>query len=237
MELEEFLRRVPVLQQVASFHQEIDKLARRAFVSDLTGLPNKTALEEIGKLYDHELKTEVAVAFLDLAGFKHVNDAYGHFAGDVALRKVAAELKRLAAGGAVYPFHSGGDEFVVVAIPSDMPRFLDGATEALTRADIRVEFQGKHIGGLRATIGFAPAEQGASLMTLVQRAEAAMRAAKLANSAAPVQWTKEVQDNPTDTPRRRCQHCGATTTVQVLASRRMPAALTKCANCDRELGA
>ncbi|TJV87821.1 MAG: GGDEF domain-containing protein, partial [Mesorhizobium sp.] len=54
-----------------------------------------------------------AVLSMDLDGFKHVNDRFGHAVGDMLLRKVAERLKRAFRAGDVV-FRIGGDEFVIL---------------------------------------------------------------------------------------------------------------------------
>ncbi|MBL7499378.1 diguanylate cyclase [Frankia sp. CNm7] len=92
------------------------QLRHRSLHDDLTGLANRAALlghldRVLGALHDKDRR--VAVMFLDLDGFKAINDAYGHTAGDDVLRAIAERLP-----GAVRPHdlvgRLGGDEFAVV---------------------------------------------------------------------------------------------------------------------------
>lgn len=78
----------------------------------LTGLPNRYGLD----IFLEETETEdqvVTVLFLDLDGFKTVNDTYGHAAGDQLLKLVAERLQTLISPGELVA-RIGGDEFVVV---------------------------------------------------------------------------------------------------------------------------
>jgi diguanylate cyclase (GGDEF)-like protein/PAS domain S-box-containing protein len=105
-----------LMRDVTAQRRAEAELERRAMQDPLTDLPNRRALNE-------RLQASVqlarsmgpgAVLFCDLDGFKAVNDAYGHAAGDQVLLAVADRLRRLVRGtDAVYRI--GGDEFVVVA--------------------------------------------------------------------------------------------------------------------------
>jgi diguanylate cyclase (GGDEF)-like protein len=79
----------------------------KAYVDELTGLPNRRALNE--KL--HGLGRHYSVAMIDIDYFKAFNDTYGHGQGDTVLRYVARHLERAFGGNA---FRYGGEEFCVL---------------------------------------------------------------------------------------------------------------------------
>jgi len=95
--------------------------ARRSAETDpLTGLPNRAGLEAHWARLAREARwtrDAVAVLYVDLDGFKAVNDRFGHAAGDRLLAEVAARLRVAAAGH--FACRLGGDEFVVVAAGAD----------------------------------------------------------------------------------------------------------------------
>lgn len=81
----------------------------------LTGLANRQFLREAFErlLDESQGKATTAILNLDLDGFKAVNDAYGHPAGDLLLRRVAERLRACANENDVVA-RLGGDEFVVL---------------------------------------------------------------------------------------------------------------------------
>ena len=93
-----------------------DQLRHQANHDPLTGLPNRAAL--FGRLaagLEAGRDTSVGICYLDLDGFKAVNDRYGHETGDELLVAVARRIGDTARGYGAIAGRIGGDEFVVVA--------------------------------------------------------------------------------------------------------------------------
>ncbi len=90
-----------------------EELIRRAYYDDLTGLPNRSHLEQaVAELMARGVEG-FALAFVDLDGFKQINDYYGHAVGDEILTKTARRFEAgLGAGSLVARI--GGDEFVLL---------------------------------------------------------------------------------------------------------------------------
>ncbi len=96
---------------------EKQRMEIMAFVDQLTGLPNRAALtRRLGELTAHPPRRDqaLAVLYLDLDGFKAVNDNLGHPAGDVVLQSVALRLSACLRAED-FAARLGGDEFVVLA--------------------------------------------------------------------------------------------------------------------------
>ncbi len=92
-------------------------LERRAHSDALTGLANRAGLwVEIDRRGPASAKS--TVLFLDLDGFKPINDAFGHVAGDEVLRTVGRRLNAQVRDGDIVA-RMGGDEFVVIAYGLD----------------------------------------------------------------------------------------------------------------------
>jgi diguanylate cyclase (GGDEF)-like protein/PAS domain S-box-containing protein len=121
------------------------KLRRLALFDQLTGLPNRTTLMlDLEQLMEVASTAEFTVAIFDLDGFKDINDALGHPAGDEVLQLVARRAAEAAPGGSVYRL--GGDEFVVV-FPNDAnPVSASDQIHALmTKCEEGIEVAGRQV--------------------------------------------------------------------------------------------
>jgi diguanylate cyclase (GGDEF)-like protein/PAS domain S-box-containing protein len=152
------------VSETRAFHE---RLAHEAAHDALTGLPNRRRMHEA--LGASLQAGSVGVLFVDLDGFKPVNDAYGHEAGDELLRQVATRLGSCVRAQDVLA-RVGGDEFVVL-----MPGITDRAdaeamavrvSDALSRPFL--------IAGHTVTIG---ASVGVHLATSAADPDQALRAA------------------------------------------------------------
>ncbi|MGY1773993.1 putative bifunctional diguanylate cyclase/phosphodiesterase [Blastococcus sp. SYSU D00813] len=96
-----------------------EALAWRATHDDLTGLPNRSRLLQLTRESLKEDPTRTSLLFLDLDGFKTINDSLGHEVGDELLREVgnrlAAQVRPTDAVGRL-----GGDQFLVLARGCDL---------------------------------------------------------------------------------------------------------------------
>lgn len=114
-----FIRRQNLqLRRMATAHaqtrREQRKVADLAFSDQLTGLPNRRAfLDRLGAVGASDERCAIAVAMLDLDGFKAINDTFGHLAGDGLLVAVARRLQALLDPGDLI-VRLGGDEFALL---------------------------------------------------------------------------------------------------------------------------
>ncbi|MEO5696794.1 MAG: diguanylate cyclase [Burkholderiaceae bacterium] len=155
-----------------------EKLKRRVERDSLTDvLSRRTMMDRIEAAVAESARDRVALFFVDLDGFKTVNDRLGHREGDALLVAVGAALQgALRAEDAVGRF--GGDEFLVLAPvrnaegASALARHLLAAIRSVTGSDDLV-------GGVSASVGYALAPDDAQQpMALLQLADDAMYAAK-----------------------------------------------------------
>lgn len=108
---------VGIFSDINKGRENEERLYQLAHYDGLTGLPNRMLFEELFRQALRRARRNgemIAVMFLDLDGFKLVNDTLGHHSGDLLLKQVAARLRRcLRASDTVARF--GGDEFTIVA--------------------------------------------------------------------------------------------------------------------------
>jgi len=154
-----------------------DENRRIAFTDALSGLPNRRAL--LARIDDiHSASppgaNALAVVFVDLDGFKVINDGHGHEFGDALIRKVGARL------AGVCPPHAmlarmGGDEFAVLIEREGALAIADGVAQRILAALARPIPIGSHQCQVGASIGVAADPDGmTNSYELLRRADAAM---------------------------------------------------------------
>jgi len=166
-----------LLEKQAETQRLSDENSRLANIDSLSGLPNRRALmtnldERSGRQGADALPT--AVVYIDLDGFKDVNDAYGHATGDRLIDIVAKQFAHVLPRGAMLA-RVGGDEFVAVISARDAERaasaFAARALEVLARP-IRIGDRAVQIG---ASVGVCCTEpDGCDAQELFRRADIAM---------------------------------------------------------------
>ncbi|MFW3173036.1 putative bifunctional diguanylate cyclase/phosphodiesterase [Geodermatophilus sp. CPCC 206100] len=176
--------RVEASGQVVITHTDItervldqEALAWQATHDDLTGLPNRACLLElIGDALAGD-EARAALLFLDLDGFKTVNDSLGHDVGDELLRQVGARLRdQLRPDDAVGRL--GGDQFLVLARGCDISEAAALAFRLQTSFTRPFLAEGISV-PLSASIGVAAAQPGVrQAHQLLSDADAAAYAAK-----------------------------------------------------------
>ncbi|MBA2581706.1 MAG: EAL domain-containing protein [Thermoleophilaceae bacterium] len=178
--------KVSVFLELHRLKREADSLAHRAMHDSLTGLPNRVLFVDRLEMALAGLARrsyQVAVLFLDLDGFKLVNDRLGHEAGDELLKEIARRLSQvMRPSDTVARF--GGDEFTVLA-----EGYTSEAQVVATAERIRNALCGPFVleAGevtIGTSIGIALATgAGTDAEPLIREADAAMYRAKRAGGS------------------------------------------------------
>jgi len=172
---------VRVFTDISELNKAQKKLEQLANVDALTGLLNRRMFHE---RLEHALRRadrgrrSVALLFLDLDGFKMINDLHGHDAGDIVLREVASRLQRCVRATDSL-CRLGGDEFTIIMEDAMLPRDAEVVAERMTWAlDPPIDIGGRLV-DCRASLGIAlyPAH-GRDAEALLKSADVAMYQAK-----------------------------------------------------------
>jgi diguanylate cyclase len=164
-------------------HETLRVTALLAERDPLTGLPNRALLLDrlVHTMAHARRKAErLALLFIDLDGFKQVNDAHGHATGDLVLQQAARRLLQVVREEDTVSRH-GGDEFLVLLADIDSDADVAEVAEKLLGAFARPIVIGAVEVVLQLSIGisFFP-DDGDVAGELIERADAAMYAAKAA---------------------------------------------------------
>lgn len=172
---------VAVFNDTTEEKEREEKLYQRANYDALTGLPNRALLED---RIAHALpkaqreNRELAVLFVDLDGFKPINDTHGHLAGDFMLQEVGKRFTTCVRESDTVS-RLGGDEFVILCLDVESRDNAETVAKHLIASlEASFPYEGNDL-TLGASIGVAlyPGD-GNSPMDLIEHADKAMYAAK-----------------------------------------------------------
>lgn len=178
---------VAVMQDVTRQRRDQERLKELALYDSLTGLANRRLFRE--KLSDlirlaHRNQQRFAVLFVDLDGFKPINDQYGHDAGDYVLKRLARRLQNaLRESDSACRF--GGDEFTLLLSMLETRRDAEvAATRLLARLMRPLNWRKQPI-SVGASIGIAIyPDDGETFDALINSADSRMYQAKQLGKAA-----------------------------------------------------
>ena len=161
------------------------ELSKRAFADPLTNLPNRLLFEDrlrhalvrLERDNHYRIEERLCVMFVDLDGFKPINDSFGHAAGDVILQSVAQRLNALARSSDTVA-RVGGDEFLLLLEGvQTIADCIQVAQRVLT--DLAQPFQvGEKELQITASIGIVLFPDHGDAAQLIAHGDAAMYAAK-----------------------------------------------------------
>src|SRR3954453_13914735 len=186
---------------ITEIRQTQERLTHLANVDVLSGLPNRGRVRQLlGEALRHATTGNVpcAIMFLDLDGFKPVNDTFGHPQGDAVLRAVA---KRLVdeVGVDRHVGRMGGDEFAIVATDAQSRKLVEELADRIIKAikepymidqmEIRI--------GVSIGCAFGPID-GATVDDLILKADLALYQAKDAGRGCARYFSSELQSEQED---------------------------------------
>jgi diguanylate cyclase (GGDEF)-like protein len=183
------IRSLPIILLVSAIHlllagiavrrgyKWLDQLGVKAMQDSLTNLPNRRAFLHALRRHQREGNT-VALALLDLDGFKAINDHYGHHIGDELIKSSAAELQTLAIHAEVVA-RLGGDEFAILYSGDHGATHLEAAAAAIVKRFDEPVLIGERRLVTGASLGLADADLSViDVAEALRRADIAMYAAK-----------------------------------------------------------
>jgi diguanylate cyclase (GGDEF)-like protein len=167
-------------------------LDRQALIDSLSELPNRRGLKQ---QLESRLKNgeQLALAMMDLDGFKGVNDNFGHQVGDRLIKDVAALLKQYMAPG-IDIARLGGDEFALLVTGPDAASQIEGIASRILARFARPFLIDERTVSVGISIGLATTVPGGvNSGELLRRADVAMYASKRAGKMR-VNWYDELLD-------------------------------------------
>ncbi len=211
--------------------EKITAEVRQATLADnLTTLGNKLALDREGQLISEGKSEFHVVVFGDLNGFKKINDAYTHAAGDVAISKVGETINQIVVEGLnAKAFRPSGDEFVILLKRGTVKRFLSITSSfgniffSYNEAELRTAM----------SLGYAVSDRKTSFSDLLERAEAACQNAKMRGDGVCIKWSKDIKLNPSVRLDAICRKCEAKINCNI-AQQNAPKKLKYCPCCGSE---
>ncbi|MEM9039411.1 MAG: EAL domain-containing protein [Actinomycetota bacterium] len=172
------------------------RLAEEARVDTLTGLPNRFAvLERLDRLVrsPSDVLATTGLMFLDIDGFKSVNDTHGHAVGDAVLREIAQRLNAVVRDSD-FVARLGGDEFLIMV--GDMAT-TDGLSRFGERMINEIERPfpiGDRLFAISASVGVTMLEPGDESQAAIRRADAAVYQAKSRGRRRVESFDSELQE-------------------------------------------
>ncbi|GFZ80211.1 hypothetical protein GCM10008018_27280 [Paenibacillus marchantiophytorum] len=173
---------IQMLQRIAKLFSHYLELERIAYRDSLTGLYNRQFLY---KYFEEIPATGGTLFFLDLDGFKKINDILGHDAGDLVLREVALRLENLVQQYHGFAVRLGGDEFILniidISSKEETSKLAQSVLSRLSSWDTQLEEL-----QLSASIGIVTyaANENNNLKVLLKNADNALYRAKASGKNA-----------------------------------------------------
>jgi len=160
--------------------EKLEEMSKVALEDQLTGLPNRRAMEIILETELNAMKRRqipgFGVCMLDIDHFKKINDEFGHMVGDRILRDMGKLIQSVMRKGE-YIFRFGGEEFLIIFRESESEKLVNAA-ERIRLIVSKHDF-GVHRKRITLSAGVTPAGPEDTITSLVERADRAMYASKM----------------------------------------------------------
>ncbi len=168
---------IAIFNDITDRKKAEDRIRYLAFYDDLTGLPNRSLLQDrLQSAIEHAKRFEekLAVMFMDLDNFKIINDSLGHSAGDDLLQQVGKRLEGICRSSDTIS-RFGGDEFVIILPSSEHPLHAVHVAERVAQAlNTSFDINGFSL-RMTASIGICLyPEDGGDVDSLIRNADVAM---------------------------------------------------------------
>lgn len=163
-----------MLDQLDSSYQEINALA---YSDHLTGIHNRISFYRLIEEKMSSNPTPYAILFLDLDGFKTINDTYGHETGDFVLIEIAKRIRDII-GTNGFISRAGGDEFLIYHPSNQRKELARLCQKIIDTLASEIEINHIHV-NITTSIGIATyPESGKTLQSLIKQSDLAMYQAK-----------------------------------------------------------
>lgn len=151
-----------------------EQLRHYVYYDPLTELPNRKMMRENLNISLKDLNMRVAILFIDLDGFKSINDNYGHQVGDKVLKNVADTLKDVIGAEDIIS-RVGGDEFIIILSNLKSNTYVQKIAERIQTSLKKPFIYNDEFLIVGASIGISIApENGDNSDTLIRKADLAM---------------------------------------------------------------
>jgi diguanylate cyclase (GGDEF)-like protein len=183
-----------LLVRAARLHADLieraEVLLGEAHTDTLTGLPNRRRFdEEFARAFGSAIRrsSPIAVAIIDIDHFKNYNDAFGHQAGDEALRRIAHAIAESVERSGDFAARYGGEEFVVILEDTTLAGAA-GVAERIRHAVLDAAIPAPAGGPLSVSVGVAARLPGSTGEALLRQADGALYDAKNAGRNRVSTW-------------------------------------------------
>ena len=177
---------IAVFSDMSRLQEAEKRLSYIAYHDMLTGLPNRLLLLDRMRQAIAQARRgafPLSVLFIDLDGFKKVNDTFGHDAGDHVLQETARRLQQIVRESDTVG-RLGGDEFVIVASGLDYGEDSDRLAGKLVASLTQLIEVAGHALSVGCSVGIARYREGIDPEALLRQADAAMYRAKQVGGSA-----------------------------------------------------